>query len=260
MFAGKAVTTATTITRSMHQTMLEGHFRLSLEGSLSGIVIWKRMDPNANLSSSCGEMFQYSHVDIFSTVLGSSWGYNPDTGRSRYTLISDPDSKGYIDLIIRIYPEGKMSHHFDKLKPGDVVEVKGPIQKLRYTPNMKKHIGMVGQESLPCFQIIKAILKNPDDNTKVTLIYANVSPDDILLKKKLDMLAASHPNLKPQVLSSSRGYNPGTGKSRLADMVSSSSAHLQPQSQEPSYTQRQVDEMLKAQRRAMAEQVRALEE
>ncbi|GKD28510.1 NADH-cytochrome b5 reductase-like protein, partial [Tanacetum coccineum] len=37
-------------------------------------------------------------------------------------------------------------------------------------------------------QIIEDILKNPDDNTKVTLIYANVSPDDILLKKKLDML------------------------------------------------------------------------
>lgn len=31
---------------------------------------------------------------------------------------------------------------------------------------------------------------------QVSLIYANVSPDDILLKKKLDMLAASHVNLK----------------------------------------------------------------
>ncbi|GJV88173.1 NADH-cytochrome b5 reductase-like protein [Tanacetum coccineum] len=115
-----------------------------------------------------------------------------------YTPISDPDSKGYFDLMIKIYPEGKMSQHFDKLKPGDVVEVKGPIEKLRYTPNMKKHIGMIagGSGVTPMLQIIEAILKNPDDNTKVTLIYANVSPDDILLKKKLDMLAASHPNLK----------------------------------------------------------------
>lgn len=31
---------------------------------------------------------------------------------------------------------------------------------------------------------------------QVSLIYANVSPDDILLKKKLDTLEASHPNLK----------------------------------------------------------------
>ncbi|KAI3674965.1 hypothetical protein L2E82_51743 [Cichorium intybus] len=31
---------------------------------------------------------------------------------------------------------------------------------------------------------------------QVSLVYANVSPDDILLKKLLDMLAATHPNLK----------------------------------------------------------------
>ncbi|XWS17163.1 hypothetical protein CRYUN_Cryun33cG0044700 [Craigia yunnanensis] len=60
-----------------------------------------------------------------------------------YTPISDPDAKGYFDLLIKVYPEGKMSQHFSSLKPGDVVEVKGPIEKLRYSPNMKKHTGMV---------------------------------------------------------------------------------------------------------------------
>ncbi|PNX73520.1 NADH cytochrome b5 reductase, partial [Trifolium pratense] len=59
-----------------------------------------------------------------------------------YTPISDPESKGYFDLLIKVYPEGKMSQHFASLKPGDVVEVKGPIEKFRYTPNMKKSIGM----------------------------------------------------------------------------------------------------------------------
>lgn len=64
-----------------------------------------------------------------------------------YTPISDPDVKGYFDLLIKVavyfafifgnlcliicmktsqvYPEGKMSQHFASLKPGDVVEVKG---------------------------------------------------------------------------------------------------------------------------------------
>ncbi|KAA3476935.1 NADH-cytochrome b5 reductase-like protein isoform X1 [Gossypium australe] len=120
-----------------------------------------------------------------------------------YTPISDPDAKGYFDLLIKVYPEGKMSQHFASLKPGDVVEVKGPIEKLRYSPNMKKHIGMVragfiagGTGITPMLQVIEAILKNPDDKTQVSLLYANVSPDDILLKQKLDILAASHPNLK----------------------------------------------------------------
>ncbi|KAL6223920.1 hypothetical protein ACLB2K_002777 [Fragaria x ananassa] len=110
----------------------------------------------------------------------------------------DPDSKGYFDLLIKVYPEGKMSQHFASLKPGDVLEVKGPIEKLRYIPNMKKHIGMIagGTGITPMLQVIEAILKNPDDTTKVSLLYANVSPDDILLKQKLDLLAAAHPNLK----------------------------------------------------------------
>ncbi|KAI3781901.1 hypothetical protein L2E82_11929 [Cichorium intybus] len=115
-----------------------------------------------------------------------------------YTPISDPDSKGYFDLMIKVYPEGKLSQHFAKLNPGDTIEVKGPVEKVRYTPNMKTHIGMIagGSGITPMLQVIEAILKNPDDNTKVSLVYGNVSPDDILLKKRLDMLAATHPNLK----------------------------------------------------------------
>ncbi|KAF7021639.1 hypothetical protein CFC21_034561 [Triticum aestivum] len=115
-----------------------------------------------------------------------------------YTPISDPDSKGYFDLLIKVYPEGKMSQHFANLKPGDVLEVKGPIEKLRYSPNMKRQIGMVagGTGITPMLQVVRAILKNPDDNTQVSLIYANVSPDDILLKKELDRLASSYPNFK----------------------------------------------------------------
>lgn len=115
-----------------------------------------------------------------------------------YTPISDPDSKGYFDLLIKVYPEGKMSQHFASLKPGDVVEVKGPIEKIKYTPNMKKRIGMIagGSGITPMLQVVEAILKNPDDKTQVSLIYANVSPDDILLKRKLDILSASHPNFR----------------------------------------------------------------
>lgn len=115
-----------------------------------------------------------------------------------YTPISDPDSKGYFDLLIKVYPDGKMSQHFASLKPGDVVEVKGPIEKLRYSPNMKKKMGMIagGTGITPMLQVIKAILKNPDDNTQVSLLYANVSPDDILLRRELDRLSASYPNFK----------------------------------------------------------------
>ncbi|KAK4404129.1 NADH-cytochrome reductase-like protein, partial [Sesamum angolense] len=95
-----------------------------------------------------------------------------------YTPISDPDAKGYFDLLIKVYPEGKMSQHFASLKPGDVVEVKGPIEKLRYSPNMKKHIGMIagGTGITPMLQIIDAILKNPD-NTQIFYTVDNPTKD-----------------------------------------------------------------------------------
>ncbi|TYI71367.1 hypothetical protein E1A91_D08G289600v1 [Gossypium mustelinum] len=116
------------------------------------------------------------------------------------------NAEGKTKYVIRplayVYPEGKMSQIFATLKPGDVLEVKGPIEKLRYSPNMKKHIGMIagGTGITPMLQVIDAIVKNPNDNTQVyicivSLLYANVSPDDILLKQKLDILEAGHPNL-----------------------------------------------------------------
>ncbi|KAF5204204.1 Nadh-cytochrome b5 reductase-like protein [Thalictrum thalictroides] len=140
-----------------------------------------------------------------------------------YTPISDSDAKGYFDLLIKVYPEGKMSQHLASLKPGDVIEVKGPIEKLRYSPNMKKHIGMIagGTGITPMLQIIEAILKNSDDNTKVSLIYGNVSPDDILLKEKLDILSASHPNLKIfyTVDEPSKNWRGGAGGTGITPML-----------------------------------------
>lgn len=41
--------------------------------------------------------------------------------------------------------------------------------------------------------MIEEVLYNPDDTTKVTLLYANTSIDDILLKKDLDKLAQKYP-------------------------------------------------------------------
>ncbi|KAH7289887.1 hypothetical protein KP509_30G022700 [Ceratopteris richardii] len=115
-----------------------------------------------------------------------------------YTPISPPDSRGYFDLMVKIYPQGKMSSHIGSLKPGDTLEVKGPISKILYKPNMKKNIGMIagGTGITPMLQIIDAIVNNKDDLTKVSLIYANISPEDILLKEKLDVLAAKNPNFK----------------------------------------------------------------
>lgn len=43
------------------------------------------------------------------------------------------------------------------------------------------------------FQTLRSILDNPEDKTRVSLIYANKTESDILMKKELDALASQHP-------------------------------------------------------------------
>jgi NADPH-dependent ferric siderophore reductase len=46
-----------------------------------------------------------------------------------YTPVTAPDQKDRLDLLIKIYDQGKMSKHFETLKPGDSLKLKGPIPK-----------------------------------------------------------------------------------------------------------------------------------
>jgi len=105
-----------------------------------------------------------------------------------YTPISTDSDMGYFQLLVKGYPTGLVSKYLCSLKVGDSVEIQGPFAKLPYKPNMKTHIGMVagGSGITPMFQVIKEILNNPNDKTKVSLIFANRTPADILLRKQLD--------------------------------------------------------------------------
>jgi cytochrome-b5 reductase len=106
------------------------------------------------------------------------------------------DEKGYFELVIKSYPEGKLSKHIGNLKVGDKLAVKGPIQKIEYKPNMKKNIGMIagGSGITPMLQVVQEILKNPEDKTQISLIFANQTPNDIILKDRIDAWASKHPD------------------------------------------------------------------
>ncbi|GMH66893.1 hypothetical protein TrLO_g12777 [Triparma laevis f. longispina] len=127
---------------------------------------------------------------------------NGQTVRRPYTPISTKDQEDFAEFVIKAYPPrtdgkaGGMGAHLCSLKEGDAIKMKGPWPKAAYEPNKFKHIGMIagGTGLTPMLQVILEILNNPDDNTKVTLIYANKSEGDILLKDMLDGLAAKHSN------------------------------------------------------------------
>ncbi|TPX49212.1 hypothetical protein SeMB42_g01331 [Synchytrium endobioticum] len=107
-----------------------------------------------------------------------------------YTPV-DGKGKGFFDLIVKLYPHGPASTHIHAMKVGDTLDMKGPIHKYILKPNEFKHIGMIagGTGLTPMLQVITHLLAQPADTTKLSLIFANVTEDDILLKEYLDKTA-----------------------------------------------------------------------
>ncbi|CAK9184636.1 unnamed protein product [Ilex paraguariensis] len=101
-----------------------------------------------------------------------------------YTPTTLDSDVGYFELVIKMYPQGRMSHHFREMREGDYLAVKGPKGRFKYQPGQVRAFGMLagGSGITPMFQVTRAILENPSDKTNVHLIYANVTYEDILLK------------------------------------------------------------------------------
>ncbi|KAJ8773352.1 hypothetical protein K2173_028529 [Erythroxylum novogranatense] len=130
-----------------------------------------------------------------------------------YTPTSTFDVVGYFDLVIKIYFKGVhpkfpngglMSQYLNSLPLGAVVDVKGPLGHIEYTgrgnftvhgkPKFAKKLTMIagGTGVTPIYQVIQAILKDPEDETEIYVVYANRTEDDILLRDELDGWAKEH--------------------------------------------------------------------
>jgi cytochrome-b5 reductase len=115
-----------------------------------------------------------------------------------YTPTSSNKDTGRLELTIKIYEGGKLTPYLSKLQVGDTVEIRGPKGEMKYHKNLVKEMGMIagGTGITPMYQIIRRICEDPRDDTKTTLVYANKTEADILLKKELDEFAAKHDQFK----------------------------------------------------------------
>ncbi|KAJ0243736.1 NADH--cytochrome b5 reductase 1 [Hirschfeldia incana] len=113
-----------------------------------------------------------------------------------YTPTTLDSDLGRFELVIKMYPQGRMSHHFREMRVGDHLAVKGPKGRFKYQPGQFRAFGMLagGSGITPMFQVARAILENPTDKTKVHLIYANVTYEDILLREELQSLTTNYPD------------------------------------------------------------------
>lgn len=134
-----------------------------------------------------------------------------------YTPVSSDHELGEFTLCIKVYyanvhpkfPDGgKLSQYMEALKVGDMLKVKGPLGHYEYLgrgryidsgkgkeERFASKVGLIcgGTGLTPGFQVMQAICRDPEDTTEVYLLYANQSPDDILMREELEKMAASRP-------------------------------------------------------------------
>jgi cytochrome-b5 reductase len=101
-----------------------------------------------------------------------------------------------MDFLIKKYENGPMSTHLHDMVPGQRLDIKGPLPKYPWAENKHAHVGLIagGTGITPMFQLCRAIFNNPNDKTKVTLVFGNVSEEDVLLKNELAHLENTFPN------------------------------------------------------------------
>ncbi|KAJ5204195.1 cytochrome b5 reductase [Penicillium cinerascens] len=132
------------------------------------------------------------HVAIKATVNGQS------VSRS-YTPTSNNLDLGVLELVIKCYPDGLLTgQYLANLNVGDKVLFRGPKGAMKYRRGLCRRIGMIagGTGITPMYQLIRAICEDERDTTEISLIYANRSEEDILLREELEAFARRYKNLK----------------------------------------------------------------
>ncbi|EGC46316.1 NADH-cytochrome b5 reductase [Histoplasma capsulatum var. duboisii H88] len=112
-----------------------------------------------------------------------------------YTPVSDEGQPGYLDLLVKRYPNGPMSNHLHNMAVGQRLDFKGPLPKYPWEPSKHDHICLIagGTGITPMYQLVRKIFSNPEDKTKVTLVCGNVTEEDILLRKEFEHLENTYP-------------------------------------------------------------------
>ena len=128
---------------------------------------------------------------------------------------NDHDHDKHVRLVVKVYKRGvlntfqdggKMSQYLNTLNLGDTLDIQGPFGMHEYiAPGTFKtngrilepvnHIGLIagGTGITPMLQVINAVLNNHTDFTQLSLVFANKSEDDILMREHIDQLAKQHP-------------------------------------------------------------------
>lgn len=98
------------------------------------------------------------------------------------------DQRGGIDLLVKKYPNGKASTHLHSLVPGDTLTFAAVLKGFPWRLNQFTQVLLIagGAGITPIYQLIQGILDNPEDKTRIKLVFGVNTEQDLLLKKELD--------------------------------------------------------------------------
>ncbi|KAJ5204529.1 uncharacterized protein N7498_005408 [Penicillium cinerascens] len=126
-----------------------------------------------------------------------------------YTPISSTSMEGKMELLVKIYfqsdtiPGGKMTMVLNKLSLGAEIDCKGPTGRFEYLGNGRVLISgkerkvrsfkMIcgGTGITPIFQVLRAVMQDPQDPTTCVVLDGNRLEEDILCRAELDAYVAA---------------------------------------------------------------------
>jgi cytochrome-b5 reductase len=98
--------------------------------------------------------------------------------------------------MVKRYPDGKVSTHLHSLQPGDSLFFAFGIKAHSWIPNKHDHITLIagGAGITPLYQLIRGVLDNPEDRTKMTLVFGVNTERDILLHEEFENYEKKFPD------------------------------------------------------------------
>ncbi|KAG5518637.1 hypothetical protein PMAC_002606 [Pneumocystis sp. 'macacae'] len=98
-------------------------------------------------------------------------------------------------LLVKCYEDGEVSRWIHKKCMGDRIELRGPFLEWAWDKHRWKRVLFIagGTGIAPAYQLLSHVFKDRDEHIpEFHLIYANRTPNEILLKEELDFLQRKH--------------------------------------------------------------------
>lgn len=109
-----------------------------------------------------------------------------------FSPVSHTRAPGVLELVMNFKFEGDFTRHFRTLKPGDTLDVEGPVGGFEYTPSQLDELVLLagGGGITPALQLVREVMADVHDTTRVTLLWTCEHEDEFLYKDELDAYAA----------------------------------------------------------------------